>query len=295
MEKIAQSILGSELFDLYDKVQEGKRLSFEDGIRLYETPNLTAVGYLANLVREKRHGSKTYFVRNQHLNYTNICNKFCKFCSFYAKKGGPAPYEFSLKEVEERLLRYRHIPITELHVVGGINPRLSYSYYIDLVKMIKQIRPETHIKAFTAVEIVQIAQIGKTTIEQALTDLKAAGLDSLPGGGIEILSDRVHQEIFGKKLNGEEWKNVARVAARLDLPQYATMLYGHIETIPERVSHLIQLRECNLSHSRSVHDPKAFNMIKVIQHQSRNRYITQIFTACEWRKIRELCLLWMKR
>ena len=243
MEKIAQSILGSELFDLYDKVQEGKRLSFEDGIRLYETPNLTAVGYLANLVREKRHGSKTYFVRNQHLNYTNICNKFCKFCSFYAKKGGPAPYEFSLKEVEERLLRYRHIPITELHVVGGINPRLSYSYYIDLVKMIKQIRPETHIKAFTAVEIVQIAQIGKTTIEQALTDLKAAGLDSLPGGGIEILSDRVHQEIFGKKLNGEEWKNVARVAARLDLPQYATMLYGHIETIPERVSHLIQLRE----------------------------------------------------
>lgn len=243
MEKIVQSLLGPEFFDLYDKVQERKRLSFNDGIRLYETPNLTAVGYLANLAREMRHGSKTYFVRNQHLNYTNICNKFCKFCSFYAKKGGPTPYEFSLEEIEERLLRYRHIPITELHVVGGINPRLPYSYYLDLIRMIKQVRPETHIKAFTAVEIVQIAEIGQISIEHALIDLKRAGLDSLPGGGIEILSDRVHQEIFGKKLNGEEWKNVARAAASLNLPQYATMLYGHIETIAERVSHLIQLRE----------------------------------------------------
>jgi aminodeoxyfutalosine synthase len=128
-------------------------------------------------------------------------------------------------------------------MVAGINPRLKYDYYIDLVRAVKEMRPGVHVKAFTAVEIVQIAQVGKVTIEQALADLIEAGLDSLPGGGIEILSPRVHQELFGKKLNGEEWKDVARAAAKLGLKQYATMLYGHIETIEERVDHLVQLRE----------------------------------------------------
>jgi aminodeoxyfutalosine synthase len=129
-------------------------------------------------------------------------------------------------------------------MVGGINPRLPYSYYMDLVSLVANSRPEgIHVKAFTAVEIVQIAQIGKVSIEQALKDLMEAGLDSLPGGGIEILSERVHAELFGKKLNGEEWKDVARTASKLGLKQYATMLYGHIETIEERVDHLVQCRE----------------------------------------------------
>ena len=230
--------------DIYRKVDEGTRLSFDDGMRLYQTPNLTGVGYLANIVRERRHGAKTYFVRNQHINYTNICNKFCKFCSFYAKKGGPAPYEMDMAEVKRRLDWHKDIPITEVHMVGGINPRLKYDYYMDLVRLVATSRPEgVHVKAFTAVEIVQIAQIGKVSIEQALRDLMDAGLDSLPGGGIEILSDRVHSELFGKKLNGDEWKEVARIAANLGLAQYATMLYGHIETDAERVDHLIQIRE----------------------------------------------------
>ncbi len=239
----AEAIVGPDLMDIYRKVDQGERLTFEDGVRLFQTPNLTGVGYLANIVRERRHGAKTYYVRNQHINYTNICNKFCKFCSFYAKKGGPAPYEMSLDEVRTRLGWHRDIPMTEVHMVAGINPRLKYDYYIDLVKTVKEVRPEVHVKAFTAVEIVQIAQIGKVTIEQALRDLIEAGLDSLPGGGIEILSPRVHQELFGKKLNGEEWKEVARAAAKLGMKQYATMLYGHIETIEERVDHLVQLRD----------------------------------------------------
>jgi len=201
------------------------------------------VGYLANLVRERKHGAKTYFVRNQHINYTNICNKFCKFCSFYAKKGGPAPYQMTLEEVRHRLEWHRDVPLTEIHMVGGINPRLPYNYYLDLVRTVKEARPGVHVKAFTAVEIVEIARQGKVTVEQALADLIEAGLDSLPGGGIEILSDRVHAELFGKKLNGEEWKMVARAAAKLGLKQYATMLYGHIETDEELVDHLIQLRE----------------------------------------------------
>jgi aminodeoxyfutalosine synthase len=238
-----EKIVGPELMDIYAKVESGTRLSFEDGMRLSETPNLTGVGYLANIVRERQHGAKTYYVRNQHINYTNICNKFCKFCSFYAKKGGPAPYEMSLEEVKRRLEWHCEVPITEIHMVGGINPRLPYQYYMDLVRLVKESRPGVHVKAFTAVEIVEIARQGKVTIDQALADLIEAGLDSLPGGGIEILSERVHRELFGKKLNGEEWKNVARAAAKLGMRQYATMLYGHIETAEERVGHLVQLRE----------------------------------------------------
>lgn len=235
--------VSSELLDIARKVENGERLTFEDGVRLYHTNDLTGVGYLANLVRERRHGDKTYYVRNQHINYTNICNKFCKFCSFYAKKGGPAPYEYDMDEVRRRIEWHRDIAITEIHMVGGINPRLKFDYYTDLIRTVKESRPGVHVKAFTAVEIVQIAQIGKLSIRECLQALMEAGLDSLPGGGIEILSERVHAELFGKKLNGEEWKEVAREAAALGLKQYATMLYGMIETVEERVDHLIQLRE----------------------------------------------------
>lgn len=239
----AERTVGPELMDIYRKVDAGTRLSFQDGMRLMTSPNLNAVGYLANIVRERKHGAKTYFVRNQHINYTNICNKFCKFCSFYAKKDGPAPYQMSLDEVRQRLEWHRDVPLTEIHMVGGINPRLPYQYYLDLVRTVKDVRPGVHVKAFTAVEIVEIARQGKVTIEQCLADLIEAGLDSLPGGGIEVLSERVHKELFGKKLNGEEWKAVARAAATLGLKQYSTMLYGHIETDEERVDHLVQLRE----------------------------------------------------
>jgi len=235
--------IAPDLEAIHEKVQAGTRLSREEGLTLANHPDLTSVGFLANLVRERRHGDKTYFVRNQHINYTNICNKFCKFCSFYAKKGGPEPYEMSLEDVKSRLAWHADVPITEIHMVGGVNPRLPYSYYLELVKTVKQTRPAAHVKAFTAVEIVEIARVGKCSVEKALRDLIEAGLDSLPGGGIEVLSDRVHQELFGKKLTGEEWKKVARTAARLGLKQYATMLYGHIETVEERVDHLVQLRE----------------------------------------------------
>lgn len=236
-------ILGNELLPIYDKVQREERLTFEDGMVLASTPNLTGLGFLANIVRERRHGANTYWVRNQHINYTNICNKFCKFCSFYAKKGGPEPYEMTLDEVRRRLEWHRDVACTEIHMVGGVNPRLPYEYYLGLVRTVKEAIPGVHVKAFTAVEIAEIARVGKTTIEGALRDLIEAGLDSLPGGGIEVLSDRVHQELFGKKLRGEEWLAVARIAAKLGLKQYATMLYGHIETNEERVDHLIQLRE----------------------------------------------------
>ncbi|HWD42096.1 MAG TPA: CofH family radical SAM protein [Fimbriimonas sp.] len=243
MKAVGERVLDEALRPIHDKVLAGERLTREDGMALARHPDLTSVGYLANIVRERLHGGRTYYVRNQHVNYTNICNKFCKFCSFYAKKGGPEPYELSLEDVRRRLEKHADVPMTEIHMVGGINPRLPYQYYLDLVRTVKEARPGVHVKAFTAVEIVEIARVGKVSADQALADLIEAGLDSLPGGGIEILSDRVHAELFGKKLNGEEWKEIARAAARLGLRQYATILYGHIETDEERIDHLIQLRE----------------------------------------------------
>ncbi len=239
----AERVVGAPLMDIYDSVLAGDRLDYAAGLRLYQSPNLAGVGFLANIVRERLHGDRAYYVRNQHINYTNICNKFCKFCSFYAKKGGPAPYEMDMAAVRNRLREHLDVPITEVHMVGGIDPRLPYQYYLDLLHTVKETRPGVHIKAFTAVELVQIQEVAGKPLEEVLRELMAAGLDSLPGGGIEILSDRVHQELFERKLDGAEWMEVARVAAKVGLTQYATMLYGHIETLEERADHLVKIRE----------------------------------------------------
>jgi aminodeoxyfutalosine synthase len=241
--RIEQLLLGDELMPLYEKVMQGQRLSFEEGVLLYRTPNLSGVGYLANLVRERLHGNRAYYIRNLHINYTNICNKGCKFCSFYAKKGGPKPYTLTMEEVRERLQSYRHIPITEVHVVGGVNPRLPYQYYLDLIRTIREERPKVHIKAFTAVEWEEIARVARKPLAEVLQEMKAAGLGSVPGGGIEVLSDRIHAALFPKKIDGKRWMAIAREIARAGLKQYATLLYGMGETIEERVQHFIALRE----------------------------------------------------
>ncbi|MCS6923045.1 MAG: CofH family radical SAM protein, partial [Fimbriimonadales bacterium] len=241
--RVLEVILGRELMPLYEKVMQGERLSFEDGVLLYRTPNLSGVGYLANIVRERLNGNYAYYIRNQHINYTNICNKGCKFCSFYAQKGGPKPYTLTMDEVRERLHAYKHIPITEVHIVGGVNPRLPYQYYLDLIRTVKAERPEVHIKAFTAVEWEEIARVAKKPLAEVLHEMKEAGLGSVPGGGIEVLSDRIHAELFPKKINGKRWKEIAREIAAAGLKQYATLLYGLGETIEERVDHFIQLRE----------------------------------------------------
>ncbi|MGO8670074.1 MAG: CofH family radical SAM protein [Capsulimonadaceae bacterium] len=231
------------LTGLYDKVTEGRRLDAADALALYENKNLNAVGALANIVRERMNGNVTYYVRNQHINYTNVCNKGCKFCSFYAQKGGPDPYTMSIDDVRRRLRMHLDVPIKEVHMVAGINPKLPYSYYLDLLRAVKQERPGVHIKAFTCVEIAEIWRQADKPLDDVFADLKDAGLDSLPGGGIEILSDRVHMELFNRKIDGDQWMDISRGAARAGITQYATMLYGHIETVPERVEHLIRMRE----------------------------------------------------
>ena len=231
------------LTGIYSKVISGERLTADDGLQLYETPDLNAVGALANIVRERMNGNKTYYVRNQHINYTNVCNKGCKFCAFYAQKGGPDPYTMSIDDVRGKLRAHLDVPIKEVHMVAGINPKLPYQYYLDLLRAVKQTRPGVHIKAFTCVEIAEIQRQAQKPLPEVFAELREAGLDSLPGGGIEILSDRVHLALFDRKLDGDQWMEISKAAAEAGLLQYATMLYGHIETIPERVEHLVKMRE----------------------------------------------------
>ncbi len=232
----------SDLEDIYRKVKAGERLSREDGLRLYNTDNLLALGYLANMVRERINGSNTYFVKNYVLNYTNICELDCKFCSFYRKEGQDGAYLMTLEEIFRKIEDDRE-NITEMHIVGGLHDGLPYEYYIEMLRGIKKINPQIHIKAFTAVEIEFFARLYGKTVENVLVELKEAGLDAMPGGGAEIFSERVREKMFADKIGADEWISVIKTAHSLGIPSNATMLYGHMEKIEERVDHLIRLRE----------------------------------------------------
>ena len=239
-----RAIEAAGLGDIHDKVLREERLSFDDGLSLYATQNLNALGYLANIVRERKNGNAAYWVRNQHINYTNVCNKGCLFCSFYAKpKGDDRAYVMTPEDAAQKVANYRDVPITELHVVGGVNPKLPYSYYLDLLRAIKAARPAAHIKAFTMVEIDQIVRVAKKPAEEVFEDLKAAGLDALPGGGAEVMSDRVHEDLFATKPDATRWLELAGAAHRCGLKSNATLLYGHVEQTPEKVEHFVKLRE----------------------------------------------------
>lgn len=231
------------LGDILAKVKKGQRLTMEDGARLYRSPDLLAVGYIANQVRERLNGDRTYFIYNQHINYSNICTNLCKFCAFGKDKDSELAYQMSVSEVAEKVRQRLDEPITEIHMVGGIHPDLPYSYYIDLLQAIKSVRPEVHIQAFTCVEIAHLADISGQTVALTLNDLKQAGLGSIPGGGAEVFSPRIRQLTCEKKLSGEGWIEVAKTAHRQGLHTNATMLYGHIETIDERLEHLDLLRK----------------------------------------------------
>jgi aminodeoxyfutalosine synthase len=239
-----RAVEAAGLADIHDKVLNEERLSFDDGMRLYQAPQLNVVGYLANIVRERKNGNIAYWVRNQHINYTNVCNKGCLFCSFYAKpKDDPRAYVMSPADAAQKVLNYFDAPISEIHVVGGVNPKLEYSYYLDLLRTIKAARPSAHIKAFTMVEIDQIVRRSKKTPAEVFEDLKAAGLDALPGGGAEVMSDRVHEDLFATKPNAVRWLELAREAHKAGLKTNATLLYGHVEQTPEKVEHFVRLRE----------------------------------------------------
>ena len=235
-------IKNAGLGDILEKVQDGERLSFADGIRLFESPDLLAIGYLANIVRERKNGNNTYFIYNQHINYSNICTNLCKFCAFGKDRDSDLAYEMSVEDVRGKVRERLSEPITEIHMVGGIHPDLPYSYYTDVLKVIKEERPDVHIQAFTCVEIAHLAEISGLGYAGVLEDLKKAGLGSIPGGGAEVFSSRIRGLTCEKKLSGSGWLEVAKTAHKLDLHTNATMLYGHIESLEERVEHLDMLR-----------------------------------------------------
>lgn len=228
---------------IYEKVISGQRLSKEDGLTLFNTPELPLVGYLANIVRERENGDKTYYIYNQHINYSNVCKNLCKFCAFGREKGAEKAFEMTLSDIENEVRERLNEPINEIHIVGGCHPDLPYDFYTEMLRRIKAIRPECHIQAFTCVEIAHIAEVGKRSIEETLRDLVDAGLGSIPGGGAEVFSPRIRERLCPEKLSGEKWLEVAKTAHRMGIKSNATMLYGHIETLEERLDHLIALRE----------------------------------------------------
>jgi aminodeoxyfutalosine synthase len=231
------------LGDIADKLEPGVRLTFDDGVRLFECPDLLALGALANREREKRHGARTYYNFNIRLEATNVCVASCLFCSFARlRPGDPGSYTMSLEQLWDKLRARAHQPLTEVHVVNGLHPDLPFDYYLDMLRGFKRIRPDIHLKCFTAVEIAFFADLYGRTDQQVLRELMDAGLDSLPGGGAEIFADRVRRKICHDKCGADRYLEIHRTAHRLGMRSNITMLYGHIETAAERVDHMLRVR-----------------------------------------------------
>lgn len=232
----------ANLQPIADKIFAGERLDFDDGVALYNSSDLLAVGYLAHHVREKLHGKRTHFNVNRHINPTNVCVASCKLCAFGRKPDAPGAYTMALEDAFRTAGENWTEAVTEFHIVGGLHPDLPFQYYVDLVHGLKERFPTVHLKAFTAVEIAYYAHITRMTVREILERFKEAGLGSLPGGGAEIFAPAVRRVVCDHKIGAHMWLKVHRTAHELGLHSTATMLYGHIESSEDRVDHLIQLR-----------------------------------------------------
>jgi aminodeoxyfutalosine synthase len=231
------------LVEIDQKLRAGERLTFDDGVRLFECPDTLALGWLANRERERRHAARTYYNFNIRLEATNVCVASCLFCSFARlKPGDEGSYTMSLEEAWDKLRQRAHQPLTEVHVVNGLHPDLPFDYYLELLRGFKRIRPGIHLKCFTAVEIAFFADLYRMTDEDVLRQLQAAGLDSLPGGGAEIFAERVRKKICHDKCGADRYLDIHRIAHGLGMRSNITMLYGHIETSAERVDHMLRTR-----------------------------------------------------
>mgnify|MGYP001579239513 CR=1 FL=1 len=225
-----------------EKVHQGERLSFDDGMAILGSNDLLWIGSLADYARQRAVGDEVYFINNRHINHTNVCGNSCKFCAFSAEEGAAEAYTLTLDEVVAKARESLDDGITELHVVGGEHPSLPYEYYLEMIRALHELDPGVHIQAFTASEMSFFARRAKKTVEEVLMEFKEAGLGSMPGGGAEIFSERVRGLVCKKKVSGEGWLDVMRTAHGVGIKSNATMLYGHIETDEERIDHLIRLR-----------------------------------------------------
>lgn len=233
------------LVPIVEKVEAGERISRADGIALFESDDLLAVGAMADLVNRRLNGDRVFYVANQHINPTNVCvlNKVCVFCSYGVRPLADDAYTMTLDEVYAEAEAARNGPTREFHIVGGLHPKLRLSYYTDMIRGLKERHPHVHVKALTAVEIAHLARIEKTDSRQVLRELVDAGLDTIPGGGAEVFSPAVRSTIADRKLAADEWLRVHREAHEMGIPTNCTLLYGHVESAADRVDHMIMLRD----------------------------------------------------
>jgi aminodeoxyfutalosine synthase len=227
---------------IYEKVEAGERLSFDDGVAMFRSGDILSLGYMANLVRERLHGDTTYFNVNRHINPTDVCVASCRLCAFGKRAKDPKAYTMSLEQVWEIAGKGYAEAVTEFHIVGGLHPELSLDWFCQMIAGLKERYAGVHLKAFTMVEIAFLAKRAKISIRETLERLKAAGVDSLPGGGAEVFSERVRRIICDHKIDGNEWLDTARQAHQLGLKSNCTMLYGHLETAEDLTDHLVKLR-----------------------------------------------------
>ena len=240
---IPARVRAAGLSEIAGKLDTGVRLELDDGLRLFDCSDLLAVGWLANRERERRHDGLTYFNPNIRIEATNVCVASCLFCAFARlQPGDEGAYTLSLEQVWDKLRARRDQSLTEVHVVNGLHPDLPFDYYLELLRGFKRIRPDVHLKCFTAVEIAFFADLYRRTDEQVLRELMAAGLDSLPGGGAEVFAERVRRKICHDKCGTDRYLDIHRTAHRLGMRSNVTMLYGHIETAEERVDHMLRAR-----------------------------------------------------
>ncbi len=240
---IISSAIDAQLKTIAQKVANQERISFEDGVYLYEHGELGFLGTLANHIRERKHGDKVFFNRNFHVEPTNICVFDCKFCSYSRLlKQKDEGWEMTEEQILDKVRSYDGKPVTEVHIVGGVHPKMGLHYFASLIKKIKEIRPDIHVKAFTAVELDYMCRKAKLSYEDGLRVLKEHGQDSLPGGGAEIFDEAIRTEICADKCTSGQWLEMHRTAHKLGMPSNATMLYGHVENYHHRVDHLNRLR-----------------------------------------------------
>lgn len=232
------NLLDKRLFPIWDKVLAGQRLSTSEGVTILATDDLAGVGRMADFAKKRVTGDKVYFVLNRHVNPTNICVLSCKFCDFAKKPGDKDAYEMSIEEILDHIDEDIH----EIHIVGGHHPTWPFEYYVEMVREIHKKAPHVQIKGFTASEIDYFQRRWKVSPEESLAILKEAGLQSMPGGGAEVFSSRVHKILLPGKANADRWAEIHKTAHRMDIPTNCTLLYGHIESFEERIDHLIRLR-----------------------------------------------------
>jgi aminodeoxyfutalosine synthase len=232
----------SELRDLHEKVAAGQRVSEEDALRLFESKDLNAVGAIADTARQRKAGNRASYILNRYVNYSNYCILSCQFCSFARKKRDADGFQHSVEEIVQKGREALALGITELHIVGGLHPSLPFSYYTDMLKALRALDPRLQLKCFTAIEILHLAWLAKKPVPETLAELKAAGLDSLTGGGAEIFRKDVRSAIAKGKESAEEYLDVHRTWHRMGGRSTCTMLFGHVETLADRVDHLRQLR-----------------------------------------------------